>query len=60
MPLNSPFFDFRGEHRAEPIPPESHAFVTDIDTALGQDILYLPKRLWIADIHHHREADDFG
>ena len=35
-------------------------FVADIDTAFKQHILDLAKRQRIADVQHHREADDFG
>ena len=34
--------------------------MADVDTALEQQILDLSQRQWVADIHHHREADDFG
>jgi hypothetical protein len=55
-----PLADRRGEHRTEPIPPEPRRFVADIDPALEQQIFDLPQRQGIADIHHHREADDLG
>jgi hypothetical protein len=29
----------RGEHRAKSVPPESNGLVTDVDPALGQQIL---------------------
>ena len=29
-------------------------------TSLEQNILYLLKRQWVADVHHHREADYLG
>ena len=34
--------------------------VADIDTALGQQIFNLSQRQRVADIHHHRDADDLG
>ncbi len=42
--MNAPLPDLRGEHRTEPVPPKPHDFVADIDTALEQEIFYLPKR----------------
>jgi hypothetical protein len=32
--------------------------VADVDPALEEQILDLPQRERIADVHHHREADD--
>ena len=60
MVLNAPFPDLRGEHRAEPVPPEPYRLVADIDTALEQQVLDLAQRQRVPDIHHHREANDFG
>src|SRR5918994_7774671 len=57
---NAPLAELRGEHRTEPVPPEPHRFVADIDPAFEQQILDLPQRQWIADVYHHREADDLG
>ena len=57
---NAPLPDLRGEHRTEPVPPEPHRLVTDVDAALEQQILDLPQRQRIADVHHHREADYLG
>ena len=37
-----------------------YRLMADVDTALEQQILDLSQRQWVADIHHHREADDFG
>ena len=57
---NAPFPDLRGEHRAEPVPPEPYRLVADIDTALEQQVLDLAQRQRVPDIHYHREEDDFG
>ena len=54
------FPDLVGEHRTEPIPPVPNRLVADVDAPLEQDILDLSQRQWIADIHHHREADHLG
>jgi hypothetical protein len=58
--MKAPLPDLVGEHRTEAIPPEPHRLVADIDAPLEQEILDLPQRQRIADIHHHREADHFG
>jgi len=34
--------------------------VADVDAPLEQNILDLSQRQWIADIHHHHEADHLG
>ena len=51
--VNAPLADRRGEHRTEPVPPEPHRFVADIDPAFEQQIFNLPQRERIADVHHH-------
>ena len=58
--LNPPLADRRGEHRTEPVPPEPHRLVTDIDPTFEQQILDLPQRQGIADVHQHRETDHLG
>jgi hypothetical protein len=55
--MNAPVLHPRGEHRTEPVPPETHGLVTDIDATLEQQIFDLPQRERITDLHHHREAD---
>jgi hypothetical protein len=52
--------DLVGEHRTEAIPPEPYRLVADVDAPLEEQIFDLPQRQRIADIHHHREADDLG
>jgi hypothetical protein len=39
--MNAPLPDLRGEHRSEPIPPEPHRLMANIDTTLEQQIFYL-------------------
>ena len=34
--------------------------MADIDATLVQQILNIPKRKWISNVHHHRQADDLG
>jgi hypothetical protein len=55
--MNSALPDLRGELRAEPVPPEAHRLVADVDAALEKQILDLAQRQWLADVKHHREAD---
>ena len=55
--LNTPLPDLGGKHRTEPVPPEPHRLVADVDAALEQQILDLAQRQRIPDVHHHREAD---
>ena len=57
MVLNAPFPDLRGEHRAEPVPPEPYRLVADIDTALEQQVLDPAQRQRVPDIHHNCGAD---
>src|SRR5262245_45708165 len=47
--LNPLLADRRGERRTEPVPPEPHRLVTDIDPTFEQQILDLPQRQGIAD-----------
>jgi hypothetical protein len=39
--MNPPLSDLRGEYRTEPVPPEPHRLMTDVDAALMQKILDL-------------------
>ena len=54
------FSDLVGEHRTETVPPKPYRLAADVDAPLEQNILDLPQRQRIADIHHHREADHLG
>ena len=56
----APLPDLTGKHRAEPVPPETHRLVRDVDAAFEQNVFDLAQRQRIADDHHHREADDLG
>ncbi len=56
--MNAPLPDLSGEHRSEPVPPEPHRLVADIDTTLEQQVLDLGQRQRIADVQHPCEADD--
>jgi uncharacterized Rossmann fold enzyme len=55
---NASFADLGGEHRTKPVPPEPDSLVTDVDPALGQQILDIAQRQRISHVHHHDQADD--
>jgi len=57
---NPPLPDLRSEHRAEPVPPKTYRLMADIDATFEQHALNLAQRQRVADVHHHREADDLG
>ena len=52
--------DLAGEDRAEPVSPEPHRFVADIDAAFVEQVLDVPQRQREADVHHHGQSDDLG
>ena len=52
--------DICGEHRAEPVPPQPHRLVADVDAALEQQIFHVAERQRVFDIHHHHQADHLG
>ncbi len=58
--MNASSPDRSGEHRTESVPPEPNGFMANIDATLEQNIFYLPKRQWIADVHHNHEANHLG
>lgn len=41
-------------------PLEPHRLMGNVDAALMQQILDIPQRKRITDVHHHREADNLG
>ena len=52
--------DLGGEHWAQPVPPEPHGFMADLDAPLMQEVLNVAQRERVADVEHHCQADDFG
>ena len=58
--LNTAAPDLRRENRPEPVPPEPHRLMGDVDAALMQQVFHIPQRQRVAHLHHHREADDLG
>jgi hypothetical protein len=57
--LDAAFPDLWSKHGPEPVPPEPHRLVADIDVALVQQILDVAERQREPDEHHYRQADDF-
>ena len=58
--MNPTLSDLGRKHRAEPVPPETHGLVTDVDATFAQDVFDLAERQRIAEVQHHREADHLG
>ena len=58
--LDSAPADFCRENCPEAVPPEPHRLMGDVDPALVEQVLDVPQRQRVADIHHHREADYLG
>ena len=58
--MNAPLPDLYGEHWPKPGPPQTHRLVTNIDATFEQNVFNLAQRKRIADVHHHREANDLG
>ena len=48
------------EQRAEPVPPESHCLVADVDSSFVEQILDVPQRQRVLHVHQHRQADHLG
>jgi len=48
--LDTPLPDLGSEHRTEPVPPEPHRLMADVDAALEQQILDLTQRKRVADV----------
>ncbi len=52
--------DIGSEHRAEPVPPQPHGLVADIDAAFEQEVFDVPQREREPHVHHHHKADHLG
>ena len=50
--------NFGGEHWAKPVLPEPDGLMTDVDPALGQQILDIAQRQRISHAHHHDQTDN--
>ena len=52
--------EISGNRCPEPLQPQPDHFVTDVDAALGQQVLDGPQRLRETVIHHPHKADEPG
>lgn len=52
--------DLPGEDWTEPVNPEPHTLVADVDAPLMKPVFYILKREWKTNIHHHCELNDLG
>ena len=50
--------DLGREHWTKPVPPEPDGLMTDVDSALGQQILDVAQRQRISHVHHYDQTDD--
>ena len=50
--------DLCREHRSEPVPPQPHRLVADVDAALGEQVLDVAQGQRKTDIHQHRQPND--
>ncbi len=58
--INAPLPDLCGEHWPKPVSPQTHRLVADVDATFEQNVFNLAQRQRIADVQHHREANDLG
>tara|TARA_R110002073_G_scaffold34954_2_gene102905 strand:- start:1578 stop:2006 length:429 start_codon:yes stop_codon:yes gene_type:complete len=52
--------DLCREHWPEPVPPEAHRFMRDVDAPFVEQILHVSQRERETDENHHGQADDLG
>lgn len=52
--------DFRREHRPEPVPPEPHCLVANVNPTFEQQVLNVAQAERKPDIHQHHQADHLG
>ena len=57
--LNPALPDLGRKSRTKPLPPEPDRLVADIDAPLVKQVFNVPERKREADVHHHRQTDDF-
>ena len=50
--------DLRSGNRPEPVPPEPHRLMRDVDPTIMKQVFHIPQRKRIADIHHHRQPEN--
>ena len=49
--------DLGGKYRPEPVPPEPHGLMTNVDAAFGQQVFDVAQRQGVFHLHQHHEAD---
>ena len=49
-----------GKHRSEPVPPQPHRLVSDVDASLEQQVFHVPQRQRVLQVDHHHQADHLG
>lgn len=59
-PRNPTLSDLRRKHRTEPVPPKSHRLMANLDATFVQQVLDIAKGKREPNVHHHRQADNFG
>jgi len=59
-PVDPAFPDLGGEHRAEPVTPEPHRLMADLDAVFVQQVFDVAQRQRETDVHHNRQTDDLG
>ena len=57
-PVCPPLPDLRGKQRAKAVPPVPYGLMANVYAPFEQNIFDLTQRQRIADIRHHREAND--
>jgi hypothetical protein len=58
--LHPPAADLAGENRAEPVAPQPHRLVADVDAALEQQVLHVAQRQGVPNVHQDDQPDDLG
>ena len=58
--MNAAFPDLGRKQGTKAVPPVPHRLVADVDATFEQNVFDLAQRKRIADIQHHREANDLG
>ncbi len=49
-----------GKHSPEPVPPEAHRFMSNVDAPFVQQVLDIGQGQRLSHVHHHCQADDLG
>ena len=58
--MNALFSDLDCKQRSQPVPPVPHRLLTNTDATFEQNVFNLAQRKRIADVQHHRKANDLG